>query len=175
MSIKKDIPPAKVSVRKVQNRLLEQGGYLLPYLDVPKDHPRFKVYQRIGATGILKGIGMNVGWENQTWFFPDKELTKPDLDHALSVLIKFKDILPPVSTKNQDMLSWFKKLYSLFSSDNSLPYWIKDTITLNKFFGTEVAPMGNISRGNFALLLDEIIDPFHTQPIDLHGKFILDQ
>ncbi|MGB2137093.1 MAG: FAD-dependent oxidoreductase, partial [Flavobacteriaceae bacterium] len=92
LSIKENLSPAKVSVRKVQNRLLEQGGYLLPYLDVPKDHPRFKVYQRIGATGILKGTGMNVGWENQTWFFPDKELTQPDLDHALSVLKKFKNI-----------------------------------------------------------------------------------
>jgi len=175
LSIKEDISPAKVSVRKAQNRLLEQGGYLLPYLDVPKDHPRFKAYQRIGATGILKGTGMNVGWENQTLFFPDKELTQPDLDHALSVLKKFKDIPPPVSTKNQDMLQWFKKLHPLFSSDNSLPDWIKDTKTLNEFLGTKVALMGNISRGNFALLLDVFIDPFHTQSIDLYGKFVLGQ
>ena len=175
LSIKENLSPAKVSVRKVQNRLLEQGGYLLPYLDVPKDHPRFKVYQRIGATGILKGTGMNVGWENQTWFFPDKELTQPDLDHALSVLKRFKDIPPPVSTKNQDMLQWFKKLHPLFSSDNSLPDWIKDTKTLNEFLGIKVAPMGNISRGNFALLLDVIIDPFHRRPIDHYGQFVLDQ
>ena len=175
LSIKENLSPAKVSVRKVQNRLLEQGGYLLPYLDVPKDHPRFKAYQRIGATGILKGTGMNVGWENQTWFFPDKELTQPDLDHALSLLKKFKDIPPPVSTKNQDMLQWFKKLHPLFSSDNSLPDWIKDTKTLNEFLGIKVPPMGNISRGNFALLLDVIIDPFHTQSIDLYGQIILDQ
>ena len=175
LSIKENLSPAKVSVRKVQNRLLEQGGYLLPYLDVPKDHPRFKVYQRIGATGILKGTGMNVGWENQTWFFPDNELTQPDLDHALSVLKKFKDIPPPVSTKNQDMLQWFKKLHPLFSSDNSLPDWIKDTKTLNEFLGIKVAPMGNISRGNFALLLDVIIDPFHRRPIDHYGQFVLDQ
>ena len=175
LSIKENLSPAKVSVRKVQKRLLEQGVYLLPYLDVSKDNPRFKVYQRIGATGILKGTGMNVGWENQTWFFPDKELTQPDLDHVLSVLKKFKDIPPPVSTKNQDMLQWFKKLHPLFSSDNSLPDWIKDTKNLNVFLGIEVAPIDNISRGNFAFLLDVIIDPFHTQPIDLHGKFILDQ
>ena len=175
LSIKENLSPAKVSVRKVQNRLLEQGGYLLPYLDVPMDHPRFKAYQRIGATGILKGTGMNVGWENQTWFFPDNELTQPDLDHALSVLKKFKDIPPPVSTKNQDMLQWFKKLHPLFSSDNSLPDWIKDTKTLNEFLGIKVPPMGNISRGNFALLLDVIIDPFHNQSIDLYGQFILDQ
>ena len=77
LSINENLSPAKVSVRKVQNQLLEKGGYLLPYLDVPKDHPRFKIYQRIGATGILKGTGMNVGWENQTWFFPEKDLTQP--------------------------------------------------------------------------------------------------
>ena len=175
LSIKENLSPAKVSIRKVQSQLLEKGGYLLPYLDVPKDHPSFKVYQRIGATGILKGTGMNVGWENQTWFFPDKELTQPGLDHALSVLKKFKDIPPPVSTKNQDMLQWFKKLHPLFSSDNSLPDWIKDTKTLNEFLGIKIAPMGNISRGNFALLLDVIIDPFHRRPIDHYGQFVLDQ
>ena len=59
LSINENLSPVKVSVRKVQNQLLDQGGYLLPYLDVPKDHPRFKIYQRIGATGILKGTGMN--------------------------------------------------------------------------------------------------------------------
>ena len=175
LSVQENLSPAKVSIRKVQSQLLEKGGYLLPYLDVPKDHPSFKVYQRIGATGILKGTGMNVGWENQTWFFPDKELTQPGLDHALSVLKKFKDIPPPVSTKNQDMLQWFKKLHPLFSSDNSLPDWIKDTKTLNEFLGIKVAPMGNISRGNFALLLDVIIDPFHRRPIDHYGQFVLDQ
>jgi hypothetical protein len=90
-------------------------------------------------------------------------------------LKKFKDITPPVSTKNQDMLQWFKKLHPLFSSDNSLPDWIKDTKTLNEFLGIKVAPMDNISRGNFALFLDVIIDPFHTQSIDLYGQFILDQ
>jgi hypothetical protein len=35
--------------------------------------------------------------------------------------------------------------------------------------------MANISRGNFALLLDVMIDPFNRQPIDLYGKYILDQ
>jgi hypothetical protein len=34
--------------------------------------------------------------------------------------------------------------------------------------------MENISRGNFAVLLDAMIDPFNSQPIDLYGKYILD-
>jgi hypothetical protein len=175
LSIQEDIPPAKLEVRKVQSQLLEAGGYLLPYLDVPKDHPRFKVYQRIGATGILKGTGMNVGWENQTWFFPDKELSQSDLDHALSVMLAFDNISPPASLRNHDILHWFIKLPSSISSNKPEPDWIKNTKSLSEFLGVEIAPMANISRGNFALLLDVMIDPFNRQPIDLYGKYILDQ
>tara|TARA_B100001173_G_scaffold311742_1_gene329998 strand:+ start:6228 stop:8111 length:1884 start_codon:yes stop_codon:yes gene_type:complete len=175
LSIQKKIIPTELSVRAVQSQLLDQGTYLLPYLDVPKSHPRFKIYQCIGATGLLKGTGMNVGWENQTWFFPDKELSQSDLNQAISVLLAFENIPSPVSRKNQDMLQWFKKLHPLFSSENSLPDWIKDTSAFYGFLGTEIEPQGNISRGNFAVLLNAIIDPFHTQPIDLYGKFILDQ
>ena len=47
----------EVSVREVQNAILDGKGYLLPYLDVELDHPMFKSLQRIGSTGILKGIG----------------------------------------------------------------------------------------------------------------------
>ena len=175
LSVQENLSPAKVSIRKVQNRLLKQGVYLLPYLDVPKDHPHFKIYQRIGSTGILKGTGMNVGWENQTWFYPDKELSQSDLNHALSVLQQFKHIPTPDSRKNQDMLQWFKKLHNLFSSENSLPDWIRDSKSLNEFLGIEITNRENISRGNFALLLDSIIDPFNRQPINHYGQFVLDQ
>ncbi|MBQ9073099.1 MAG: FAD-dependent oxidoreductase, partial [Muribaculaceae bacterium] len=51
--------PADVSVREVQRNILDAGGYLLPFLDVDKNDDRFKSYQRIGATGILKGEGRN--------------------------------------------------------------------------------------------------------------------
>ena len=175
LSVQENLSPAKVSIRKVQNRLLKQGVYLLPYLDVPKDHPHFKIYQRIGSTGILKGTGVNVGWENQTWFYPDKELSQSDLNHALSVLQQFKHIPTPDSRKNQDMLQWFKKLHNLFSSENSLPDWIRDSKSLNEFLGIEITNRENISRGNFALLLDSIVDPFNSQPINHYGQFVLDQ
>ena len=175
LSVQENLSPAKVSIRKVQNRLLKQGVYLLPYLDVPKDHPHFKIYQRIGSTGILKGTGVNVGWENQTWFYPDKELSQSDLNHALFVLQQFKHIPTPDSRKNQDMLQWFKKLHNLFSSENSLPDWIRDSKSLNEFLGIEITNRENISRGNFALLLDSIVDPFNRQPINHYGQFVLDQ
>jgi hypothetical protein len=175
LSIKEDISPAKLGVRKVQSQLLNAGGYLLPYLDVPNNHPRFKAYQRIGATGILKGTGMNVGWENQTWFFPEKELTQSDLDHALSVMLVFDKISPPISLRNNDILVWLIHLHSLISTNKLPPNWIKKIKSVSEFLGVELAPMANISRGNFAVLLDEIIDPFNRQPIDLYGKYIVSQ
>jgi hypothetical protein len=175
LSIQEDISPAKLGVRKVQTQLLNAGGYLLPYLDVPINHPRFKAYQRIGATGILKGTGMNVGWENQTWFFPEKELTQSDLDHALSVMLGFDKISPPVSLRNNDILLWLINLHSSISPNKLPPDWIKKIKSVSEFLGVEFAPMANISRGNFAVLLDEIIDPFNRQPIDLYGKYIVSQ
>lgn len=58
----------KTGVREVQKILLENGGYIMPYLDLKPDDPNFKVLQRIGATGIMRGEGKSVGWSNETWF-----------------------------------------------------------------------------------------------------------
>jgi hypothetical protein len=101
---------------------LEAGGYLLPYLDVPKDHPRFKVYQRIGATGILKGTGMNVGWENQTWFFPEKPITNSDFNDAKGVLSQYLSFDTPESLKYQDLIPWFLQTYKTFHPKRSQHY-----------------------------------------------------
>ena len=69
----------EVSVREVQNAILDGKGYLLPYLDVELDHPMFKSLQRIGSTGILKGIGKSVDWSNQMWFRADTLLLANEL------------------------------------------------------------------------------------------------
>lgn len=71
----------KVGVRQVQEALLEAGCYIMPYLDLPKDDRHFKAIQRIGATGILRGEGRNVGWANQTWFRTEDPLLAEDV-HA---------------------------------------------------------------------------------------------
>lgn len=72
-------PVKNVGVRQVQEALLEAGCYIMPYLDLPKDDRHFKALQRIGATGILRGEGRNVGWANQTWFRADDPLLAEDI------------------------------------------------------------------------------------------------
>jgi hypothetical protein len=69
--IKEKKQPAQVSVRTVQAALLDAKGYLMPYCDVKPDNPHFKSVQRIGATGILRGVGEPYLWANRTWFYPD--------------------------------------------------------------------------------------------------------
>ena len=70
--------PRDVSVRHVQSFLLEKGAYLMPYYDIKPNHPHFQAIQRIGATGLLRGIGEPYKWENRTWFYPDSTITNKD-------------------------------------------------------------------------------------------------
>ena len=69
----------KVDIRSVQAKLLDAGCYIMPYLDLPKDHKHFKAVQKIGATGLLRGEGRNVGWANQTWFRAEDPLLAEDI------------------------------------------------------------------------------------------------
>ena len=174
LSVKENISPARLSVRKVQNQLLQDGAYLLPYLDVPKEHPRFKVYQRIGATGILKGTGMNVGWENQTWFFPDKDLSQDDMDHALSVLRQFKNVETPKSLKNSDMLEWFDSIRGIFNFEEIVSNVDKRITKLYKITNENIAAHEVMKRGDFAELMDANLDPFQIFSLDINGNYIKD-
>ena len=76
--------PRSVPVRDVQRALLEAGAFLLPYIDVPRDHPQFARIQRVGATGILKGKGVPHQWANQTWFYPDFPIDAATLQESLT-------------------------------------------------------------------------------------------
>ena len=79
LAVQRGCSVRNVGVREVQSALLASGAYIMPYLDLPKDHPHFQALQRIGATGILRGEGRNVGWENQTWFRADEPLLAEDI------------------------------------------------------------------------------------------------
>lgn len=69
----------EIGVRQVQEALLDAGCYIMPYLDLPLGDRHFKALQRIGATGILRGEGRNVGWSNETWFRAGDPLLAEDI------------------------------------------------------------------------------------------------
>ena len=60
-----------VDLRNVQNELLKNKCYLMPFVDVTIDDPAWEAIQQIGLTGIIKGVGKSQGWANKTFFYPD--------------------------------------------------------------------------------------------------------
>jgi len=74
LSSKNNISPKNISVRQVQQALLDANGYIMPYKDVTQKDRYFKAIQKIGATGLLRGVGVPTGWANATYFNPNDKV-----------------------------------------------------------------------------------------------------
>jgi len=160
------VTPREVSVREVQKNLLSQGGYLLPYLDVPKTDPFFEVYQKIGATGILRGTGKNVGWENQTWLYPELPLKTKEV--YLTSWEDYFDLSFPQNPTVVNVLNWFKKSLQ----EDELPSWLSTSSNVKKHFNFPVfEDSALITRGQFAVIMDALFDPF-SREVNLLGEFV---
>ncbi len=175
LSSKQNIVPRKITVRSVQNQLLKAKAYIMPYIDVLPDNPHWEAVQKIGATGILKGVGIPNKWANQTWFYPDS------LAHSKSFAQDLND---------------FKKANYFFSGDGVLiseavrAAWqvnhtryrkiankknLKPILLIEKnwnAWGLENFDTGRkITRLELAVLFDKILDPFSTKNINHTGAF----
>lgn len=157
LALERGCTTADVPVRDVQEAMLAAGGYLMPYLDVAAADPAFAAYQRIGATGILKGEGRSVAWANETWLHADSLLAADAIDG-------FYELYPQArGTVTADGILTANDALSLIAaaggdvSDNAAAATAADT---------------PVTRGQFAILVDSILDPFHTFPVDIHGHFV---
>lgn len=154
--------PEQIPVRDVQRELLAQGCYLLPYLDLPRDDVHFAALQRIGATGLLRGVGTNVGWSNQTWFHADKNVTGSELAEGLRSLypaIDFGTLSDTVTVAEAGDL--LRRIVPDAKVD--APTW--DALSL-----TDFDPDREITRGELAVLFDHAADPFDNVEIDIYGQ-----
>ena len=172
LSAEYDKTPKEISVRDVQDILLEAGAYIMPYSDVNPDDLSFKAVQRIGATGILKGEGKNIGWENHTLFHPDSALSSAALSEGLK---EFDFML-----RNDGELITVRLAYEILmnfrtqhrgKNENEA-----DPLDLKKLWSEYQLGVLNenqaITRKQFAVLLDRIVDPFHVKQIDHFGRFL---
>lgn len=186
---KENIPAEKVSVRKVQNALLQTNAYIMPYFDVPLSHPHFEAVQKIGATGILKGQGVPTGWANRTYFHPDSLVKSNELA---------KDMAPYYPIKNNQqknillseaidiIMQMAKQEFGLNHQKNNQkdqpnPSW---NYSDKKSFTQQIQQawvswkLGyfNLSmpltRLEFAVLLNATIDPFNLKQVNHQGNII---
>ena len=160
-SVQNDISTQEINIRDLQSKILENGGYIQPYLDVEKDNPFFKVYQRIGSTGILRGTGINVGWSNQSWFYPEDLV---DLDLLYTDISSFVDMkqYPLNSTSIGDIKSWIEKISD--ETVDLLGTWSK--LKLKNYDVNR-----KINRGELAVIIDHYINPFQKN-INFKGELL---
>lgn len=170
LSVKLNETVAKTPVRDVQSALLDAGGYLMPYLDLPKSDVHFKAVQRIGATGILKGEGKNVGWSNETWFNTDQQVNIDELKNDL------KDFEPAFEWKSNnaelsvnEAIELVCSMAEFYKIKNVNPrtivnHWVDNN--LNEYNADR-----KITRKEFAVLLDTYIHPFQLKDVDMKGNF----
>lgn len=167
LAVKENVKPSEVSVREVQKAILDAGGYIMPFLDVDKNDNRFKAYQRIGASGILRGEGRNVGWSNQTWLRADDPLLVDDLVDFCS----FYGI-SPIKTETVQQTT-FGDAVALIASvtDNS----VEGNKELAAYSIPAKAENDTITRGEFALIVDAVLDPFSAKDVDIKGHFVTNE
>lgn len=163
---------SEVAVRDVQNAILHAKGYLLPYLDVPATDPKFASYQRIGSTGILKGVGKNAGWSNQTWLRADTILLASELDGLSDIYPIAKKWLKNDSKEAMNMGEVLQLINQIAQSEGiDIPEptmeKVRQSCGLNDF-----NPQRAITRGEAAVLIDRLLDPFNRKQVTVKGDFI---
>ena len=168
LAVKENRELREVTVREVQKVLLENGGYLMPYIDLPKDHPHFKALQRIGVCGILKGEGRSINWANETWFRKDEPVGVSELSQGLA------DLYPTFKMEASG------EYLSVEETENLLValgvFLEKEGITaehIRKAWGNlglrDYKPNRPVSREEFAVLFDHFLTPFDMIRVDING------
>lgn len=166
------ISPSSLPVRRVQDSLLAYGAYLLPFYDVPPTHPHFPAIQRVAASGLLRGTGQPYQWANRTWFYPDSLLSTAD---AMTGLAEFapgiNDSAALVS--GEDALNLLVELAGKLGINAPE---LKDTESLQKILTENerydwLSPGAPLTRTQWAVLLDDLIDPFHYREVGWQGEW----
>ena len=163
LSCKENRNVDRVGVRKVQSALLDAGCYIMPYLDLPKEHRHFKALQKIGATGILRGEGRNVGWANQTWFRADDPLLAEEIypEGYYNGVLPFDE--GPV--KVGQFIEVIRRL-GVPVPGNVSSWW--ENAGLSDYDAART-----ITRLEAAVVIDKAIDPFRMVGVDWFGNVML--
>ena len=173
LAVSMGISPAEVPVRKVQNRLLDDGAYIMPYSDVLPTEKYWKDVQKTGATGIIKGEGKNIGWSNVTLFHPDSAMTACALREGLATMapdFEFDSDGEVLTVKEGVALAFALSGYLTpevrpeFSREDVAKWW-------EEMDWGKINDQTMISRAQMAVLLNRIADPFASVDVDLNGAF----
>ena len=135
----------EATVRELQDELLDASCYLMPYQELTPCDEGFASVQRVGLTGILRGRGESIGWQNRTLFRPDDPLLLRDL--------------------------YLEEYYGREYVDSDR---VVTLFELCRLLGVESPEALDrpLTRIDAAILIDTLADPFHSRNIDWTGKLL---
>ena len=162
LAVTEDKPVKKIGVRQLQEELLAVGCYIMPYLDLKPSDRHFKAIQRIGATGILRGEGRNIGWSNETWFRAGDPLRGEEI-YLNSLLPGFN--MAPGEITVGTMMQMIRGIGGAVPSGQESVWW--ETLGLQDY-----DPARPVLRLEAAVVVDAAFDPFGFFEVDYDGNFV---
>lgn len=161
LAVIEDRSVKKIGVRQLQEELLEAGCYIMPYLDLKPSDRHFKAIQRIGATGILRGEGRNIGWSNETWFRAGDPLRGEEI-YLDGLLPGFN--MAPGEIKIGTMMQMLRGIGGAVPSGQEAIWWEKLGLK-------DYDPARPVLRLEAAVVVDAAFDPFGYFKVDYNGNF----
>lgn len=168
-SVLENKKPSDVSIRKVQQALLEHHAYLMPFIDIKPADPDFQAIQRIGIAGILKGYGVPYKWANETWFYPNQIVSEYELVQGLVLYypqLKHTQGSGAAITP-KFLVAVLQEINTKYSHDYLKENWASWGIS--ESYDVELP----LTRRIISILTDSILNPFGRE-IDFNGELIMD-
>jgi hypothetical protein len=168
IAIKKLIPPNMVPIRDVQEELLKQRAYLMPYIDTNPDDNAFASMQKMGAAGILRGSGVPYKWANQTWFYPERMVSEYEWKNGLLPYFpKIKNVPASGRTVTIEFVNEILKIiFPEKLPEINATKW--STWKIDQKYGLDTP----LNRRTVSILTDRLLNPFQF-PVDLNGHIVL--
>ncbi|MDR9409808.1 MAG: FAD-dependent oxidoreductase [Balneolaceae bacterium] len=187
LSVKQEIQPRDLSVRGVQQQLLDSDAWLLPFMDTTPGDRHFEPLQRLGVSGVLKGEGIPYAWANQTKIYPDSLMTISQVEEALSIAsdgsqeIDLESDEERLATRDEVVLTVWRlagspeptdeiEFNDISRDDRSYKAWqyaFQEGWTSDWIEGMQPEPQKIIQRKEFAALVDKALNPFENIPVSI--------
>jgi len=159
--------PFRLPIRDLQQILLDAKGYLMPYVDVSPEDPHFQEIQRVGATGLIRGIGEPYLWANRTWFYPDTAFTGKELALGVSELGLSYPTIPEGILSQESFCTALAQL-----SGRNLGVVETEFRGVCMSLGKPYDRKAILHRRMAAMAIDRIWSPFQRFPVGADGKVI---
>lgn len=167
VALEQNKPLAEVSIRRVQQLLLEQDAYIMPFVDINPSEQYFLSMQKAGAAGIFKGEGVPFLWANQTWFYPERLVSEFEVvDGLRSMYPELKEFWGA----SGEYLTGARLLVFLKIIQPELTFKNIGMAWKNAGLEGDFSPQKKLNRKEVSVLLDEILN-FFEKEVDWKGEF----